>query len=177
VAAIDERARGGGAAGWWPCGGCSAREASAEATISESEKRRRRPSRLLGDDEQGEDGEGVERVRQRLETRGASPAVLHSRPLSSTTGAEGRAHRGLRSLGLCRPSEPKHGPKASTGSLNSYTGLVSPSLPRRELRGSLQAMEGETSAPAQPPPPPPPPDAEGEDESTCRDVFVEFMTK
>ncbi|XP_025793360.1 uncharacterized protein LOC112874319 isoform X2 [Panicum hallii] len=38
-------------------------------------------------------------------------------------------------------------------------------------------MEGETSAPAQPPPPPPPPDAEGEDESTCRDVFVEFMTK
>ena len=90
VAAIDERARGGGAAGWWPCGGCSAREASAEAAISESEKQRRTAAveakarretvGNLGHDEQGEDGEGVERVRQRLQTRGASPAVLHSRP-------------------------------------------------------------------------------------------------
>jgi len=70
VAAIDERARGGGAAGWWPCGGCSAREASAEAAISESEKQRRTAAveakarretvGNLGHDEQGEDGEGVE---------------------------------------------------------------------------------------------------------------------
>jgi hypothetical protein len=36
------RARGGGgAAGWWQCGGCSAREVNAEAAISESVKQRR----------------------------------------------------------------------------------------------------------------------------------------
>jgi len=34
-------------------------------------------------------------------------------------------------------------------------------------------MEGEASAP----PPPPPPNAASEDERTCRDAFVEFMTK
>nr|CAB3497512.1 unnamed protein product [Digitaria exilis] len=39
-------------------------------------------------------------------------------------------------------------------------------------------MEGEASATlAAPPTPPPPHDAAGEDESTCRGVFIEFMTK
>jgi hypothetical protein len=41
AAVIAGRARGGGAAGRRQCGGCSAREANAEAAISESVKQRR----------------------------------------------------------------------------------------------------------------------------------------
>lgn len=85
AAAVAERGRGRGegAGGWRPCGGRSAREANAEAAISdvvteaEGERRPAMRRQLVG--ETTSRASSASEARPRLWTRGVSTAVLRSR--------------------------------------------------------------------------------------------------